>query len=399
VARWHYAGTWTGQVVAAIDRTGETARDIKGDTEDIKASLAKFDERFRQIEAKQPIAAAGGPAAAQALADLRALPRPDIPNIDAVSDEKLPSEVKRILTAARKPNRAAEGFDGAVAQALREAQARIKMLALVDARKGLADAVAMARAEGQNVAHGTAALLAESGRAARLQLSYREAADFYTQAARAVAFDPSAAVGYALAAADVLYDQGNEFGDNPALVEAIDRYKAALRQTPRDRVPLDWAMTQNNLGNALETLGERESGTARLEEAVAAYSLALEETTRDRVPLDWAMTQNNLGNALETLGERESGTARLEEAVATYCLALEELTRDRAPLGWAFARHGLGNALATLAERTGDRARMAEAIVCLRDAALVYREGGNSHWLPVAERRITKLEAALAGMK
>ena len=31
-----------------------------------------------------------------------------------------------------------------------------------------------------------------------------------------------------------------------------------------------------NLGNALMTLGERESGTARLEEAVAAYNGALE---------------------------------------------------------------------------------------------------------------------------
>ena len=77
-------------------------------------------------------------------------------------------------------------------------------------------------------------------------------------------------------------------------------------------------MTQINLGNALQTLGERESGTARLEEAVAAYRLALEEWTRERVPLDWAMTQMNLGNALATLGERESGTARLEEAVAAY---------------------------------------------------------------------------------
>ena len=45
-------------------------------------------------------------------------------------------------------------------------------------------------------------------------------------------------------------------------------------------------------------LGERESGTARLEEAVAAFREALEECTRERVPLDWAMTQNNLGVAL-----------------------------------------------------------------------------------------------------
>jgi hypothetical protein len=78
-------------------------------------------------------------------------------------------------------------------------------------------------------------------------------------------------------------------------------------------VPLEWAGTQNILGNALARLGERESGTARLEEAVAAYRDALKEYTRERVPLDWAVTQNNLGQALAMLGERESGTARSEQ--------------------------------------------------------------------------------------
>ena len=71
-------------------------------------------------------------------------------------------------------------------------------------------------------------------------------------------------------------------------------------------------------------LGRRESGTARLEEAVAAFRAALEERTRERVPLDWAATQNNLGDALWSLGQRESGTARLEEAVAAWdaCLTV-----------------------------------------------------------------------------
>ncbi len=89
--------------------------------------------------------------------------------------------------------------------------------------------------------------------------------------------------------------------------------------------------------------GERESGTARLEEAVAAYRAALEERTRERVPLDWAATQNNLGNALRTLGERESGTARLEEAVAAFRAALQEYTRARVPLDWAATQNNLGN--------------------------------------------------------
>jgi hypothetical protein len=34
-------------------------------------------------------------------------------------------------------------------------------------------------------------------------------------------------------------------------------------------------MTQNNLGTALRTLGEREGGTGRLEEAVAAWNVCL----------------------------------------------------------------------------------------------------------------------------
>ncbi len=113
-------------------------------------------------------------------------------------------------------------------------------------------------------------------------------------------------------------------------------------------------MTQNNLGIALPTLGERESGTARLEEAVAAYRAALEEYTRERVPLDWATTQNNLGAALSTLGERESGTARLEEAVAAYRAALEEWTRERVPLHWAVTQNNLGVALSG-ARRAGER--------------------------------------------
>ena len=60
-------------------------------------------------------------------------------------------------------------------------------------------------------------------------------------------------------------------------------------------MPLNWAMTQNNLGTALRQLGEREDGTLRLEEAVAAYRAALEVRTRERVPLAWAQTHHNLG--------------------------------------------------------------------------------------------------------
>ena len=70
-----------------------------------------------------------------------------------------------------------------------------------------------------------------------------------------------------------------------------------------------------------------------LTEAVTAYRAALQEWTRERVPLEWAMAQNNLGLALWKLGERESGTVRLEEAVATWdaCLIV---TASMWPTEW-----------------------------------------------------------------
>ena len=156
------------------------------------------------------------------------------------------------------------------------------------------------------------------------------------------------------------------------LEEAVTAYRHALEERTRDRVPLDWAVTQNNIGSALSILGQRESGTARLEEAVAAYRHALEEWTRDRVPLDWAMTQNNLGTALYTLGERESGTARLEQAVTALRDALEEYTRERVPLEWATTQMNLGAALTSLGERESGTARLEEAVTAFRNALEEY---------------------------
>ena len=247
--------------------------------------------------------------------------------------------------------------------------------------------------------------------------SYGEAAKHFANAA--AVFPPNSAyedkrIGYLIREASALYQQGSEFGDNGALLSAIERRKRLLELMPRERVPLDWAMTQNNLGNALGALGERESGTARLEEAVAAYREALKERTRERVPLDWARTQNNLGmrcrpwgarerdgearrgrrrlsrgaegtdpraraarlgqdpeqsgHCAWTLGERESGTAKLEEAVAAYREALKEWTRERVPLDWAATQNNLGNALVALGERESGTAKLEEAVAAYREA-------------------------------
>jgi tetratricopeptide (TPR) repeat protein len=146
-------------------------------------------------------------------------------------------------------------------------------------------------------------------------------------------------------------------------------------------------------------LGERESGTEHLNQAVTAYRAALEENTRDRVPLEWAMTQMDLGAALETLGVRESGTEHLNQAVTAYRAALEENARDRVPLQWAYAQHGMANALATLAKRENSAARLREAIMCMQGAAEEYGKAGETYWLPTARRRVAEMNDELSQMR
>ena len=169
-----------------------------------------------------------------------------------------------------------------------------------------------------------------------------------------------------VALGNALTTLGGRDSGTDRLERALDAYRAALEEWTRERVPLKWAEVQHNLGIALSILGERETGPARLEQAVAACRAALEERTRERGPLVWAATQNALGNALSTLAEWESGTKRLGQAVAVYCAALEERTRERVPLDWAATQSNLGSALFRLGERESGTERLEKAVVAYR---------------------------------
>ncbi len=176
-----------------------------------------------------------------------------------------------------------------------------------------------------------------------------------------------------LAAANALWKCAERRGSMGALYSAIEGYRQLLaRDVTRATMPTHWAMTQNELGNALQTLGEREGSQARLAEAVAAFRAALEVNTRVAMPAQWATTQNHLGLVLLTLGEREGNPARLAEAVAACRLALDVHTRDETPAEWAMTQNNLGIALQALGEREGSPTRLTEAVTAFR-AALEVR--------------------------
>jgi tetratricopeptide (TPR) repeat protein len=251
-----------------------------------------------------------------------------------------------------------------------------------------------------------------AGGLALTELHYRHAAELFKEAADTVPpgieYNPKRN-GYLGAEGYALYRQGSEFGDKDALIEAIEKRKQLIELTPRERA-LDWGQQQANLGNALSVLGERESGTARLEEALSVYREALKELTRERASLDWAQAQNNVGVILLSLGERESSVAKLEESVVAFRAALEERTRERVSLDWAQTKNNLGNALQRLGARTGDIDKLEQAAETYREALTVLtRENIPTQWamtlnnlgnvleaLGGRERGIAKLEQAEA---
>ena len=204
----------------------------------------------------------------------------------------------------------------------------------------------------------------------KLEQDYDGATALLLKAAQEVAAaPPHVRFEFLLDAASAQREKGDFRGDNDALRKAIAIYlEQLLPAAPHDSAPLDWASAQNDLGVALESLGEREADTARLEEAVAAYREALVDRARERVPLDWAMTQQNLGSALNDLAFREAGTARLEEAVGAFREALKKYTRERAPHEWATTQNNLGTALSDLGEREAGTARLEEAVRVYREA-------------------------------
>lgn len=203
--------------------------------------------------------------------------------------------------------------------------------------------------------------------------------------------------------------------DREAFKESIMDYEKLLEARRRDQAPLDWAMTQRNLGLALLTLGQGESGTDTLKRAVAAYEAALTVWTRERVPRDWARTQRYLAATFLLIGERETGADALRKTIAIhqnllagpdgsstpndkrafrYALALaymmlsereggilvleqtlqalraaeQDYDRQTSPSTWAYLRNLIGYSLTLLGERAGDARRFAEAVPLLREA-------------------------------
>ncbi|MEM7581072.1 MAG: CHAT domain-containing protein, partial [Cyanobacteria bacterium P01_A01_bin.80] len=120
----------------------------------------------------------------------------------------------------------------------------------------------------------------------------------------------------------------------------ISSYKAALQVRTQQALPLDWAMTQNNLAAAYSDRIEGDKAE-NIELAISCHKAALQVRTQQALPLDWAMTQNNLGLAYS---DRIKGdkAENIELAISSYKAALQVYTQQALPLEYAETLENLG---------------------------------------------------------
>jgi hypothetical protein len=104
---------------------------------------------------------------------------------------------------------------------------------------------------------GKVATRAERGELSLTRLDYLQAAQHFRSAASLVAGeDLDLKLEYRTRCADALMTHGDEKGDNASLAQAIGVYRDVLRERTREQGPLDWAMTQNDVGLALWRFGD-----------------------------------------------------------------------------------------------------------------------------------------------
>ncbi|MBE9212846.1 CHAT domain-containing protein [Plectonema cf. radiosum LEGE 06105] len=150
---------------------------------------------------------------------------------------------------------------------------------------------------------------------------------------------------------------------------AITGHEVALTLYTREALPVEWAMTQNNLAAAYSQRikGDR---AENIEIAIAAFTAALTIRTREAFPKDWADTQNNLGAAyyMRILGDKAEN---IEQAIKAYKAALTIITSEAFPEEWARAQHNLGGAYGD--RILGDNAENIEQAIKAYKAALTVR--------------------------
>ena len=165
---------------------------------------------------------------------------------------------------------------------------------------------------------------------------------------------------------------GVELKSKDSLDASVGCFQRALNDWTRDRDPLEWAMTQRNLADALDQQFGLDWHDAPLHPAMTAYqnALAVYQARSDR--LDAAHVHLGLASGYEIIGRYEPGRENLLKAVDNYRAALAGFDPRTYPDDWGDVQLKLANALRVLAISEEGTKTLDDAIAANKAALTVY---------------------------
>src|SRR5262249_28251241 len=140
-------------------------------------------------------------------------------------------------------------------------------------------------------------------------------------------------------------------------------------QQEADLAPEIVAGIQQNLWEALYAVDAADPSTTQ-EPGIAALAASLNVYTRERYPIQWAMTESNLGRMYidRVQGDRSENVERALEGLSG---ALQVYTPEQYPLQWATTQGNLGDAYRV--RLAGERAdNIEQALACFESTLQVY---------------------------
>lgn len=186
---------------------------------------------------------------------------------------------------------------------------------------------------------------------------------------------------------------------------SIEKAKLSLRVYKRDAHRVAWARVQNNIGVKLRMLGERSVGELAkscLLDSISAFGSALEEYSRDNHPEEWGIATNNLGVSLRLMASLESGEARtvlLHRSLNAHNAAL--LVRPKGTYRWAITQKCLGMAKEMIAGKLSNRRYadlLEESVEHLNEAASIFDPDRESHHYKELARTLDRVQTKLSSL-
>ena len=183
--------------------------------------------------------------------------------------------------------------------------------------------------------------------------------------------------------------------------DAMQCYHRALRVFTREAWPQEFAILHNNLAIAYLSIPlSDERGKMREALAVQSFEEVLSVINLVDHPSEYAMIQNNLGNALQYAASGHPLENNLR-ALAAYDEALKVRNENDTPLEYANTLSNMANLLRNLPEDplvagSGRSGSLQRARDTYREAMRIFRRVGQSGNASLVEEALTEVEKELA---